>query len=253
MATPVDLSIVYVQADFKAFVDHVGRLSEAVGVLVAERKNFGWQTANNRYVIRDDDTSSIWTLDHTKLGFMSIRLAPFEKGTDDVSKTFASVLRTLSVERVLRMGLKVQSLVNLRMTANEIRELFFGSFLPHRENLPEPFKMCDDMTVELHGEHCGMNYIYGVTALDEEESRAAFKELPNLKAFAKDPMFDTKIAELLEMFTGEFLNVNVDLFRADETTLGIPQFLKTAYETAWDVIEVSSKHLKSLPASKVRK
>jgi hypothetical protein len=178
----------------------------------------------------------------------TLGLSPWIENVDTHLDLVCSILTTLEVKSVQRIGFKVVAYLPLQMTQSEASDLMFSSFLGDKERLAEIFGESLDPLLHLEAESEGFAYRLDLTAMNSEQTSTSFLRRGNLDKFVDQQFLDNTIKSFHDRIThSDCLFFDIDLFKKGVEINSVKQFARSAFEKADTIAEDCMRHLHSQP------
>lgn len=239
---------IFFAADFEPQVGCVHRLSQ-ISETHAKKlpKEGAWRASALQYSYVYEPAHFLLSLDYRRIACQAFGLKYWIENAESNADLFISMLQGYGITSLNRVGLKIRVWLDLKMSFEELRQLFFGTFLLPLNSIAVPLGTIEDHSLQFDGDRNGFRFVFVTSPMTAEHVATSFKSTQNLSSLVVDPLLDTSLVEFLDRLSQDSLYLDIDLFQTKLSPADVRRFLRDGYSNIRDMIENATNFLKSLP------
>jgi hypothetical protein len=235
-------------ADYEPQVDYLDRLPAAAEACrkMLNVKQWAFGAAA---VLREIEHRVLLSIDHRRVGLQFLGMTPLQADVNRYSAVVRLALDKMAVQKLQRIGMKIQVFLSLKMSHEELVKLMFGTFFAAAEDLESLCGKIDDGLVQLHGTRGGMKLVVVVVPVTAEQATTWFMAFPNLEHFLEPKLLDTGVKDFKDRIAEDGLLLDIDLSRLNADPEDVPYFFTNVLQESEAIADGVTRMLKALPAT----
>jgi hypothetical protein len=236
-------------ADYEPQVDFQARLPGAAEACRKKLDVKQWALGAGALLLRDIEKRVLLTVDHRRVGLQFLGMTPLQADVNRYSAVVRLALDKMAVQKLQRIGMKIQVFLSLKMSHEELVKLMFGTFFAPAQDLESLCGKIDDGLVQLHGTRGGMKLVVVVVPFTAEQATTWFMAFPNLEHFLEPKLLDTGVKDFKDRIAEDGLLLDIDLSRLNADPEDVPYFFTNVLQESEAIADGVTRMLKTLPAT----
>lgn len=237
------------------FQPHFGmKMAEAADKIYAERKpQHVVASAPSQYIFRWPDDRDLMVLNFQRVFWQTLGFLPWRDRVSEHVALTKIALQAVGVDKLERIGFKVQAYLPLDMSHAELSQLMFGSFLVSTDELEDVCGEASDPLVQIQGKRDDFEYTLILSGMNEEQISTGFLKTNNLDYFSNDKFLDTTVKEFHDNLTrSSCFYLDIDLFHSNVDVDTLETFIRESLTAAEQLAEACVQQLRSQPIKRTR-